>query len=418
MPKLSKRVVDALRPLPDRDVFAWDTELRGFGVRLKPSGAGAYLIQYRNAHGRLRRLALGKVGTLTPEEARALARTKLAAVAAGEDPAEERALDRRAITVKELCERYLEAAEQGLILGKRKTPKKASTLATDRGRIKRHVIPLLGSRPVKEVSRVDVNRFLRDVMIGKTRAYEVTGFRGRANVRGGAGTASRTVGLLGGIFSFAVSEGIIERNPVHGVRRPADNTRVLRLLPEEYARLGEALEELAMLGENPEAITAVRLLCLTGCRRGEIERLRWSEVDEAGRCFRLADTKEGASIRPVGRAVFDELRGRVRPAGHDYVLIGQVPGQPFIGLPKAWKRIARRAGLDHVTPHTLRHGFASVANDLGYTEPTIAALLGHSTGSVTRRYIHHLDSVLLAAADAVACAVQSYMAAGRAKDAA
>ena len=77
-------------------------------------------------------------------------------------------------------------------------------------------------------------------------------------------------------------------------------------------------------------------------------------------------------------------------------------GEVFGGLPKGWKRIAKGAGLEDVTPHTLRHSFASVAGDLGYTEPTIAALLGHAAGSVTSRYVHHLDSVLIAAADRVA----------------
>lgn len=410
MPKINKRTVDAVRPEPGRDVFVWDSELRGFGLRVKPSGAGAYVIQYRNARNGIRRLVVGKLGTLTPEQARAIARQKLAAVAAGEDPAEERATRRKAVTVRQLCERYLEAAERGLILGKRQRPKRPSTMATDRGRIERHIVPLLGHKPAAEVTPVDVNRFLRDVMSGKTKADIRTGFRGRAIVEGGAGTATRTVGLLGGIFSFAVSEGIVAANPVRGVRRPADNRRDVRLTPEQYRQLGKALEELAAEGENPLAIAAVRLLCLTGCRRGEVERLSWSALDEVDRCLRLTDTKEGDSLRPAGQPVFDVLRMIARSEGCAFVLPGRDPGKPFAGLPRAWKRIAKRAGFAGVTPHALRHSFASVANDLGYTEPTIAALLGHSTGSVTRRYIHHLDIALVAAADRVARRIAEWMA--------
>ena len=90
----------------------------------------------------------------------------------------------------------------------------------------------------------------------------------------------------------------------------------------------------------------------------------------------------------------------------------------FGGLPKGWKRIARSVGLEDVTPHTLRHSFASVAGDLGYTEPTIAALLGHAAGSLTSRYVHHLDSVLIAAADRVAEEILRMMTAKKERTAA
>src|ERR1700730_12084139 len=136
MPKLSsfritKRFVDTL--VTDRDAIYFDADLRGFAVRTKPTGSKTYLVQYQS-NGRTRRVSIGAHGVLTPAEARNRAAALLAKARAGEDPAEERAIARRAMTVRQLCDSYLDAAEKGLVLGKYGLAKKASTLATDRGR--------------------------------------------------------------------------------------------------------------------------------------------------------------------------------------------------------------------------------------------------------------------------------------------
>ena len=149
--------------------------------------------------------------------------------------------NRRAINIRQLCDAYLAAAEKGVILGKGGRPKKASTIYVDRGRIKRHILPLLGNRAVKDLTTPDIVRFMRSVAAGSTAANIKTGFRGRAIVTGGRGTAARTVGLLGGILSFAVSEGLIPVNPARAIKRPADQRREVRLSSTEYAQLGNAL---------------------------------------------------------------------------------------------------------------------------------------------------------------------------------
>jgi integrase len=409
--KLTKRTLDSVKPKPTHDLFLWDDEVPGFGLRIKSSGVRSFIVQYRNGSGVSRRMTLGKFGVLTPDEARKMAKHTLAEVARGADPAARRAQDRDAMTVRQLCRIYLEAAEKGLILGKGKRPKKASTLYIDRGRIERHILSLLGSRRVRDLTTPDIPRFMRDVTTGKTADDVKTGFRGRAIIEGGAGTASRTVGLLGGILSFAVSEGIIASNPVRGVKRPADNRREIRLTADQYRALGKAVAAADVGGENPSAVLAIRLLALTGCRRGEIERLQWDEVDLSGRCLRFSDSKEGKSIRPLG-ADAGRLLAKLTNDSR-YVLPGNAPDKPFVGLPKAWPRIVGKANLPDLTPHGLRHAFASVAVDLGYSEPTIAALLGHGTHSITGRYLHHLDSALLAAADKVAGEIAAMMAGQR-----
>jgi integrase len=417
MPKLSsfritKRFVDAL--VTDRDAIYFDADLRGFAVRTKPTGSKTYLVQYQS-NGRTRRVSIGPHGVLTPAEARQRAAALLAKARAGEDPAEERAIARRAMTVRQLCDSYLDAAEKGLVLGKYGLAKKASTLATDRGRIIRHIIPLLGSRKVRDLTTPDIIRFMRDVTSGKTAVDIRTKARGRAIVEGGKGTAARTVGLLGGILSFAVSEGVMPSNPARGVRRPADGRRRVRLSGSQYAALGRALEIAEGGPESRHTLTAIRLLALTGCRRGEIERLRWSEVDRKDRCLRLGDSKTGASVRPLGSAALRLLDSL--PRGESEFVFPSSRGDGyFSGLPKVWQRILKlvppNVGLQALTPHGLRHAFASAAHELGFTEITIAALLGHATATVTGRYIHHVDTVLLSAADATSERIAAAMSNG------
>lgn len=409
MPKLTKSLVESALPKA-RQYSIWCSELPGFGVFIQPTGRRTYFVDYRTADGIRRRMTIGRHGKITTEEARKLAISTLGNAVRGGDPAEERATRRKSLTVAELCDRYFDAAEKGLIIGRAGRAKKPSTIETDRGRIERHIKPLLGRKLVIDVRQSDISRFIRDVTAGKTATDEKTGRkRGRAIVEGGAGTAARTTGLLGGIMSFAVSEGIIETNPVRGVKRPADNRRQRRLTAEEYRALGDALAAAAAAAETEQGIFGAWLLALTACRLGEVAALKWNEVDEAGGCFRLQDTKEGRSVRPIGRPAFDVLAKIPRRDGCPYVLPAVRSNDHFGGLPGAWERIAKRAGLEGITPHTLRHSFASVSGDLGFAESTIAAMLGHADGSVTSRYIHHLDAVMLAAADRVSRTILCFM---------
>jgi integrase len=352
---------------------------------------------------------------LTAEDARKEAKKLLGAIASGEDPSENRFEDRKAMTVRELCEDYLSATDRGLILGKKGKPKKLSTLVSDRGRIERHIIPLLGSRRVRDLTTPDVNRFMRDVASGKTAADVKTGPRGRAIVEGGAGTASRTVGLLGGILSYAVSEGIVSQNPARGVKRPADNKRHIRLSADQYRALGKALREAENEGVAWQVATAIRLLALTGCRLGEIQNLRWSDVDLPGQALRLSDSKTGESVRPLGHPAVKVLMADA-PSKEGFVFPSARTDHAPYSLPKSFARVVAMAKNDDgsnligdLTPHGLRHAFASVAADLGYSEITIAALLGHSSVSITGRYIHHLDATLIAAANQVAATISNQM---------
>ncbi len=400
MAKLTKRTIDALQPR-DKDYFEWDDELPGFGVRVWPTGRKTYVAQYR-AGKQTRRFKIGVHGPLTVEEARKEAKAVLGDVARGEDPQQERATRRKSLTIEELVDDYFAAAEKGLILGKRNKPKKTSTLYVDNGRAKRHIVPLVGKRIVREFTAADGTKMMRDIAAGKTAVNEKTEkLRGRAKVTGGAGTASQALTLLSGMFTYAVSEGIIDLNPLRGIKKPAVGKRTRRLTPEEYRSLGKALEESAS-DETWQGIVGTKLFLLTGFRLSEVAALMWSEVDEHGHCIRLDDSKEDSSIRPIGQPVFDILATVSKEGENRYVLPGpRSEDGYYTSLDEAIKRLTKKAGLKGVTSHTLRHSYASVAGDLGFTEVTISALLGHAAGNVTQRYIHHLDSVLIAAADKV-----------------
>src|SRR5579863_7925448 len=267
MKKILKRTIDALQADPDRDVFAWDNEIRGFGIRVKPSGVKTYLVQYRNADGRTRRLVLGQHGALTPKVARDLARQKLAAAAAGEDPSAERHAARAGMTVAEVCDWFLAEAEAGRILGRRRRPIKASTLAMDRSRIEAHIKPLLGARQVGALTLGDIEGAQADIAAGKT-AKPRAGSRGGATT-GGEGVAARTMSTLHAIFEHAVRLGKIENNPGRGVRRLASTPRDRRLNRAEIAKLGKAMRAAEAAGEHPTGVAAIRLLLLTGFRRLE-----------------------------------------------------------------------------------------------------------------------------------------------------
>ena len=375
MAKITKRLVDGLLPDPDRDYWVWDSDLPGFAVRVWPSGRKVYVAQYR-AEGRTRRVGLGTHGAVTPEQARKTAMQALADVSKGGNPAEERELGRRAASIKELAERYLEEHA--------KTKKKASSLDRDERLLKRFVLPALGSKKIIAVTRADVARLHHSV--GQETPIQ----------------ANRVLAVLSKMMTLSIKWGIrpeAEGNPCRFVERFKEAKRERYLSPDELARLGTALAELEQEGlELPSVIAAVRMLIFTGCRREEILSLKWEYIDLERACLRLPDSKTGAKTVPLGPPALEVLAQTPRLEGNPYVCPGLKAGGHLIGLPKAWGRIQRRAGLEGVRLHDLRHSFASVGAAAGLGLPIIGALLGHTQAATTQRYAHLADDPLQAAA--------------------
>ena len=345
----------------------WDEgkgSVSGYGIRRRTGKTVVYVLKYGTLDGRQRWHTIGRHGApWTPDMARDEARRLLGEVVKGDDPAADKRAKRKAATVAEVCDAYLEAAEAGRILTRRREAKKPSTLVTDKGRIERHIKPLLGRLKVSAVTRDDVESFMHAVTEGETKAWIKTGKHGLARVTGGRGTATRTMGLLGAIFSYAVERKLVADNPVRGIKRHKDGQRTRRLSEPEYAALGEALLTMPETAW-PIAVAATRFLALTGWRRGEMLGLIWSEVDLVTRTARLMDTKTGASLRPLSNAACNVLRSLPRIGA--LVFPASVGADKTMrGFHKVWLRIAKRAAFAaDVTPHVLRHSFASVADDL------------------------------------------------------
>lgn len=379
----------------------WDRTVSGFGVRRQGGSVVSYIIAYRTKDGRQRTYTIGKHGSpWMPDTARQEARRILSKVAQGCDPAAVKIAGRTAITVAELCDLYLTDAVSGRLLTRRKIAKKESTLISDRGRITRHIKPILGRMTLAAVTTDDVEAMMHAISDGATAATTKTKPRGVSVVRGGRGVATRTVGLLGAIFTYAIRKKFRADNPVRGVMRFADGRRQRRLTDLEYRAIGTALEIAAIDEMRPVVIAATRFMVLTGWRRGEVLGLRWPEIDLDRRTARLTDTKTGFSMRALPTVACTVLRTLDKT--DDLVFPNKV-GEVMVGYRKSWLKIAKLGDLPgDITPHVLRHSFASLAGDLGYGEATIATLIGHKGHSITSRYVHTADAVLLAAVDVVA----------------
>ncbi|MEQ8441479.1 MAG: site-specific integrase [Alphaproteobacteria bacterium] len=405
MPERQKLTLDKVRGFTaaaGKDQFYWDSEIVGFGVRVKPSGVKSFLVQYR-VGTRTRRYTIGQFGRVTVEEARKQARILFGRIAQGEDPSADRQTQRAAKTVSEMCDAYLGAARAGKVLVRGK-PKKAGTLDIDEGRIERHIKPLLGKNAVNDVTAKDARKFLSDVMDGKTAgAFKTRKARGLARVTGGPGTAGKALALLSTIYNWAMKEEIADRNPCAGIEKPADKKRRRWLSPDEYKALGAALE--TFKDRYPVPVAAIWALALTGCRRNEILSLRPNDVSAASRGLDLSDTKTGDQLRPAGTTALRYIETLNLPGSVEWVFPASRGEGRLINLRKPMEEICKSAKLEGVTPHVLRHSFATVANELGYSELTIAGLLGHRAGSVTAGYAHHVDSALAAAADRVSATI-------------
>ena len=401
MPKITKGLVDALKPSRDAvkgsSQFVWDSELRGFGVSVGYQGTKSFVVQYRNPAGQSRRKVIGRFGLMTVEEARRSARVMLGEVARGADPVEE-TRQVLGLTVSDICDWYLERAEAGKIIGRSRRPIKPSTLAMDRSRIDAHIRPLLGHRIIATLRLGDIEAAQADIAAGVTSRPRV-GSRG-GTTRGGEGVASRTMSTLHSILEHAVRLGEIEKNPARGVRRLASTPRMRWLSQAELRRLGVALREAEADLEHPKGIAVIRLLLLTGFRRLEALSLEREWLLEEENAVHFATTKTGAQRRVIGRAAVDLLLSQPDTGSRFFFPADWGEGH-FVGVVRVLDRVCQRAGIENVTPHVLRHTFASVAGGLGYSELTIAALLGHASRGITQRYVH-IDEPLRAAATAVA----------------
>lgn len=402
--KITKRSVDTAAPDASGDIFIWDDDVRGFGIRVWPSGAKTYLVQYRTGGrgSQVRRFVLGRHGVLTPNQARARAQQALAEVAAGNDPAALRDEKRASMKVADLADLYLAEGPAD------KPNKKASSWGTDRSNIERHIKPLLGRKIARSLQQHDVAKFQTDVAAGKSKADIKTKRRGRAIVDGGPGTAARSLAVLGAMLQFAVKRKLIPENPAKGVPLLKLKPKERFLSDAEVSALADAMAAMeAEVKLSRVAATAIRLLLLTGCRKSEILGLRWEWVDFERMCLRLPDSKTGAKTVPLASAALELLSALPRRA--PFVLPAGKGKGHYTGLQHDWERVRERAGLPGVRVHDLRHSFASFAVAGGDTLFMVGKVLGHRQARTTEGYAHLQTDPLLAVAERTASRIAAAM---------
>jgi integrase len=305
------------------------------------------------------------------------------------------------LTVAELCARYLAEADAGRILTRGRTKRK-STLDLDRGRIERHILPLLGSRCVEDLRRTDVQSFLHDVASGKTAGNFKTGFRGLARVTGGQTAANRATTLFAAVCTFAVKAELIQNNPARGLDLFEDGKRDRRLSDLEYVALGRGLQAASDANVWPPAVALAWFLVFSGWRVSEGAGLTVDAVNLEHQTAFLTETKTRGSIRPLPKLCCDLIRRAGRTEG---LVFPAARGDKPMAFGKShWRRIRGLAGLPaDVTINVLRHSFQSLAADLNFSDAIIGAVAGHKGQSTaSRNYVHFAPEIIVGAADKIA----------------
>jgi integrase len=366
----------------------WDTDLTGFGVRCRVSGARYYFLKYR-AKGRQRWVTIGRHGTpWTPHTARQEGRRLLGEVAAGHDPAAVRDSDKASLNVADLAEHFIQEHVEA--------KRKSSTAREYRRLLDKIGLPTLGKRRITDVVRSDIARLHHEM--GKT-PYQ----------------ANRVLALLSKLFNWAELHGYRPdgSNPCRHVERYREQKRERFLSEAELSRLGEALAAGVREGtETMFMIAAIRLLLFTGARLGEILGLRWDYVDIERACLRLPDSKTGQKVLYLNAPALEVLAALPRVEANPYVICGKREGAHLVNLEKPWRRIRARATLDDVRLHDLRHSFASFGAAGGLSLLMIGKLLGHTQAATTERYAHLAADPVRAANEAIGERIAAAMKGG------
>ena len=384
--KLSKLVVEKAEVSPERYTI-WDSELKGFGLNVQPTGKKTYFAYYRTQSGQQRKPSIGRHGKVTAEEARQIAKRWIAGAIAGQDIGGDRKEARAAPLIKELAARYLQDYAKPF--------KKPRSYKSDKSNLDNHVLPLLGTKKVAEITRADIEFVKTSIREGKTAARKKAKYRGRSIVTGGPGVANRTVALMSKMMACAVDWGMRPDNPALRIKKYPESRKDRFLDIDEIDRLLQSLRVAEVQKtETPDIVACFLLLLFTGLRSGEILDLEWSDVDLSRKTLRLRDSKTGARTVPLNNQAAAILkRHYANKVGSFVIKSATGEGRPALGKP--WQRIRGRARIDDTANiHCLRHTFASWAVMGGLSLAQTGALLGHKSSQTTLRYADHLTEAV------------------------
>jgi integrase len=387
--RLTKRTVDALTAR-NRPFIVFDADVKGFGLRVMPTGSKTFIVEYRpGAGGRgvaKRRLTLGRYGgAMTADQARKAAQTALATVRLGSDPQAEKSRQRAALGVSDLIDAFIAGHVAGNL------------------------------KPATGVGyRVALEKLRR--AHGAVKAAQLT--RGQiavmhAHMADNRYAANRFLAITSKLFSCASDRGLLPEghaNPAARVKRYKEESRERFLTGAELGRLGDTLRAAETKSSvGPFAVAAIRLLILTGARLREILHAKWEYVDfERGILF-LPDSKTGKKPVHLNIASLAIIAKLPRLDGNSFLFPGRKSDQPRCNLEEPWRVIVKGAALGNVRIHDLRHTHASIAAAHGSSLQIIGALLGHSKIATTERYAHLADHPVRAAAEAIGATIEAAM---------
>jgi len=369
--RITKRIVDALQP----GQIVWDSAVKGFGVRCQQS-AKVYILKTR-VSGRQRWFSIGKHGSpWTAETARNEALSILGDIADGKDPADGRN-HKQALLLKDLANMFLEQHVDAKL--------KPKTAKGYRDQLERLVIPKIGKLSVEAVKRTD---------IAKIHHF----------LRGTPYQANRVLAVLSKMFTWAEQRGYRpdNSNPCRHVEKYKEQGRERFLSVEELSNLADIMGDMEESGAlGPFAAAAIRLLIFTGARVEEILTLQWAHVDINQGVLFLPDSKTGKKVIWLSAPAKQLLCELPKIEGNPYVIVGGKEGRHLINIKDPWRELRKRAGIENVRLHDLRHSFASVAASSGHSLPMIGKLLGHKNTATTQRYAHLADDPVKAANEAI-----------------
>lgn len=364
--KLDNRKIKKFPTPKDGNALYWDTEVRGFGLRVTPAGARSFILNYRTRSGRMRRYTIGPVSEWNVIAARNEAKDLKKAIERGEDPLAAIRADREAPTVADMCERFIEEH----------LPKKRPTTQRDyKAQINNLVLPKLRHFKVTEVTFADIDGLHRKITKDDA-PYQ----------------ANRCVAVLSKMFNLAIRWGWRTDNPAKGIERNQENKRERYLSTEELVRLSEALAKYP----DQQGANIIRMLTLTGARSSEVKAMRWADIKDGIWTKPGATTKQKTLHRVPLSAPAQQLLAKLQDeaaADAEFVFPGPYGGHR-IAIKHLWEQLRKAARIKDARIHDLRHTFASVLASSGHSLPIIGRLLGHTQAATTQRYSHLQDDPL------------------------
>ena len=363
--KLTNKKIDQL--IPDtKSYIVWDNEIRGFGVRVNLNSKKTFILKYRIGQGRsarVRKPVIGTYGVMKVDEARKIARKWLLDASEGNDPKE---VDKTSILLKDFCNVYLQQHAN--------IKKKLSSVIEDKRLMRLHIIPNFGNICLKEITRSMITKHHQSM-------YQTPH------------GANRFLSLMSKMMNLAERWEYrpLNSNPCRHIERYKEEGRQIYLSMEQIEKIGHVIKQMEQT-ESIFVLSAIKLLLFTGRRTGEILTLKWDYIDFENSKMNLPDTKTGAKsffFSPTVKQILLNL-----PNKEGFVFKSVLKDKRVTTVRHIWKKICKLAKIENVRVHDLRHTYASLAVQNGYSLPIISKMLGHADIKTTQRYAHlHDDPV-------------------------